>query len=295
MTKDNYKKVRQVLFIILLANFFVAALKIIIGSIVRSASMRADGFHSLSDGSSNIVGLIGIHFASKPEDEKHPYGHYKYETLAGLFISVMLLFAAGNIILDAIQRFKEPITPEVTVESLMVLIFTLIVNIVVYVTEYRKGKELNSQILISDSMHTRSDVYISLGVLATLIGVKIGIPPIIDPIASIVVAAFIIHTSYEIFKENSNILLDSAAVDSEAIRDIVMSFEDVKDAHKIRSRSSINYLNIDLHIVVDSKLDVEKAHKLVHDIEDAVKAKFNKSIQVIAHIEPYKDEYRNIG
>lgn len=295
MSKDNYKKVRQVLFIILLANFFVAALKIIIGSIVRSASMRADGFHSLSDGSSNIVGLIGIHFASKPEDEKHPYGHYKYETLAGLFISVMLLFAAGNIILDAIQRFKEPIIPEVTVESLMVLIFTLIVNIVVYVTEYRKGKELNSQILISDSMHTRSDVYISLGVLATLIGVKIGIPPIIDPIASIVVAAFIIHTSYEIFKENSNILLDSAAVDSEAIRDIVMSFEDVKDAHKIRSRSSINYLNIDLHIVVDSKLDVEKAHKLVHDIEDAVKAKFNKSIQVIAHIEPYKDEYRNIG
>jgi len=295
VSKDNYKKVRQVLFIILLANFFVAALKIIIGSIVRSASMRADGFHSLSDGSSNIVGLIGIHFASKPEDEKHPYGHYKYETLAGLFISVMLLFAAGNIILDAIQRFKEPITPEVTVESLMVLIFTLIVNIVVYVTEYRKGKELNSQILISDSMHTRSDVYISLGVLATLIGVKIGIPPIIDPIASIVVAAFIIHTSYEIFKENSNILLDSAAVDSEAIRDIVMSFEDVKDAHKIRSRSSINYLNIDLHIVVDSKLDVEKAHKLVHDIEDAVKAKFNKSIQVIAHIEPYKDEYRNIG
>jgi len=295
VSKDNYKKVRQVLFIILLANFFVAALKIIIGSIVRSASMRADGFHSLSDGSSNIVGLIGIHFASKPEDEKHPYGHYKYETLAGLFISVMLLFAAGNIILDAIQRFKEPIIPEVTVESLMVLIFTLIVNIVVYVTEYRKGKELNSQILISDSMHTRSDVYISLGVLATLIGVKIGIPPIIDPIASIVVAAFIIHTSYEIFKENSNILLDSAAVDSEAIRDIVMSFEDVKDAHKIRSRSSINYLNIDLHIVVDSKLDVEKAHKLVHDIEDAVKAKFNKSIQVIAHIEPYKDEYRNIG
>jgi len=295
VSKDNYKKVRQVLFIILLANFFVAALKIIIGSIVRSASMRADGFHSLSDGSPNIVGLIGIHFASKPEDEKHPYGHYKYETLAGLFISVMLLFAAGNIILDAIQRFKEPITPEVTVESLMVLIFTLIVNIVVYVTEYRKGKELNSQILISDSMHTRSDVYISLGVLATLIGVKIGIPPIIDPIASIVVAAFIIHTSYEIFKENSNILLDSAAVDSEAIRDIVMSFEDVKDAHKIRSRSSINYLNIDLHIVVDSKLDVEKAHKLVHDIEDAVKAKFNKSIQVIAHIEPYKDEYRNIG
>lgn len=288
MLNNNFKKVQQILFIILLANLLVAALKLIIGSIIKSASMTADGFHSLSDGSSNIVGLIGIHFASRPEDEQHPYGHRKYETLAGLFISIMLFFVGGKVILGAIQTFKVPFTPEITIVSLMVLIFTLIVNIVVSVTEYRKGKELNSQILISDSIHTRSDIYISLGVLLTLIGIKLGFPPIIDPIVSLVVAGFIIHAAYEIFKENSAVLLDSIAIDSEEIRDVVMSFEDVKDAHKIRSRGGINDLSIDLHILVDSKLDVVKSHELVHDIEDAIRRKFNKKSQVIVHVEPYE-------
>lgn len=291
MEKNNFKKVQKVLFIILLANLLVAALKIIMGSISKSASMTADGFHSLSDGSSNIVGLIGIHFASQAEDKEHPYGHSKYETLAGLFISIMLFFAGGNVILGAIERFKEPIMPEITIGSLLVLIFTLIVNIVVSTTEYRKGKELNSQILITDSMHTRSDIYISLGVLVTLIGIKLGLPIIIDPIASLVVAGFIIHAGYEIFKENSYVLLDGEAIDSEDIRDVVMSFEDVKDAHKIRSRSSLNKINIDLHILVNSKLDVEESHKLVHNIEDTIKSKFNKNLQLIAHVEPYEEDH----
>lgn len=289
MEKNNFKKVQQILFIILLANLLVATLKLIIGSIIKSASMTADGFHSLSDGSSNIVGLIGIHFASKPEDKEHPYGHNKYETLAGLLIAMMLFFAGGNIILGAIKRFKEPLFPEITIISLMVLVFTLIVNIIVSVTEYRKGKELNSQILISDSMHTRSDIYISLGVLATLVGIRLGFPPIIDPIASSVVAVFIINAGYKIFKENSDVLLDGEAIDSEEIRDVVMSFEDVKDTHKIRSRNNIKDINIDFHIVVDPILDVEESHDLVHEIEDAIKAKFSKNLQVIAHVEPYKE------
>lgn len=290
MDKSNYKRVQKILFIILLANLMVAALKIIVGSIIKSASMTADGFHSLSDGSSNVVGLIGVYFASKPEDEDHPYGHNKYETLAGLLISIMLFLVAGKIILGAIERFKEPVIPEITLESLMVLIFTLVVNIVVSIIEYRKGKELNSQILISDSMHTRSDIFISLGVLATLIGVRLGISPIIDPITSLIVAGFIIHAGYEIYKVNSFVLLDGVAIDSEEIKKIVMSFEEIKDAHKIRSRGTTNNLNIDLHIEVNPKLDVEETHKLVHDIEDAIRARFNKNLQVIAHVEPHEEE-----
>lgn len=285
--KNNYKKIQLILITVLFANLLVAALKIVIGSVIKSNSMTADGFHSLSDGSSNIVGLIGIHFASKPVDREHPYGHNKYETLAGLLISVMLFFAAGKVVLGAIERFRKPIIPEITVASLFILIFTLIVNIVISIIEYRKGKELNSQILISDSMHTRSDIYISLGVLITLIGVKLGLHPIIDPIASVVVAGFIIHAGYEIFMENTSVLLDSAAIDADKIRDVVMSFENVKDTHNIRSRRDINELNIDLHIVVSPDLDVEESHKLVHDIEDAIKEKFSENSKVIAHVEPY--------
>lgn len=289
MEKNNYKKVQQILLTILVANMLVAVLKIVIGTIIKSASMTADGFHSLSDGSSNIVGLIGIQFASKPKDSDHPYGHNKFETLSGLFISAMLFAIAGKIIIDAIGKFKNPIIPNITLESLIVLLFTLCINIFVSVIEYKKGKELNSAILVSDSMHTRSDIYVSIGVLITLIAVKLGFPPIIDPIASLVVSAFIIHAAYEIFKENSDVLVDRAAVDTEEIKSLVMSFEDVKDAHNIRSRGSQNSLYIDLHIMVEPNLSIEKSHEMVHDIEEAIKASINQSAQVIAHLEPYKN------
>ncbi|PSJ32158.1 cation transporter [Peptostreptococcus russellii] len=289
MEKNNYKEVQKILAIILVANLLVAGLKILVGTIIKSTSMTADGFHSVSDGASNVIGLIGIHFASKGRDKEHPYGHSKYETLAGLFISLMLFIAGGNVILAAIEKFRNPVMPEVTTMSLLALVFTLIVNIVVSNIEYRKGKELNSQILISDSMHTRSDVYISLGVLATLIAIKLGLPIWIDPLASLVVAAFIIQAAYEIFRNNSHILLDGEAIDSEDIREVVMSFEEVKDVHKIRSRSSINIVNVDLHLVVDPELDVEESHKLTHDIEDAIRDKFDENLQLIAHLEPHED------
>ncbi|MBE3102204.1 MAG: cation diffusion facilitator family transporter, partial [Firmicutes bacterium] len=114
MNGENFNKVRQVLWIILFANLAVAALKIIIGIIIKSSSMTADGFHSLTDGSSNIVGLVGIRLASKPIDEDHPYGHKKFETLAGLFIAGMLFFIGGKIILDAINRFTHPVIPNIS-------------------------------------------------------------------------------------------------------------------------------------------------------------------------------------
>lgn len=290
MEVNNYKKVQKVLFVILLANLLVAVLKLVVGAIIKSASMTADGFHSISDGSSNLVGLIGIYFASQPEDVDHPYGHNKYETLAGIFISFMLFLAGFRVILGAIGRFREPVIPEVSIASLIALVLTLVVNIFVCTLEYRKGKELDSQILISDSMHTRSDIFISVGVLLTLIGIRLGFPPIIDPIVSLVVAGFIMHAGYEIFKENSGVLVDEVAVDSDEIKNVVMTFEEVKDAHKIRSRGSLNDLNIDLHIQVDASLDVERSHELVHDIEEAIRSRFHRNSEVIVHVEPYKED-----
>ncbi|NLZ38183.1 MAG: cation transporter [Firmicutes bacterium] len=288
----NFKKVKKILWIILFANTAVAVLKVIVGSIINSSSMIADGFHSFTDGSSNIVALIGVHFASKPIDEDHPYGHGKFEMLAGLFIAGMLFMLSGKIILDAAKRIFDPVLPDITLESLLVLLFTLIVNIFVSSFEYKAGKKLNSQILISDSMHTRSDIFISIGVLAALIGIKLGLPPIVDPLLSFIVAGFIIHTAYEIFTANSDILVDRVAVDANKIKEIVLSFAEVKDVHKIRSRGSSNDLHIDMHIMTEPSLSVEESHELIHQIEDKIKYELNKNVQLIAHIEPYKIKRR---
>ncbi|MDF2513987.1 MAG: putative Co/Zn/Cd cation transporter [Herbinix sp.] len=286
MVADVYKKVKHVLWIILFANLGVAVLKIIIGTIIKSASMTADGFHSMTDGSSNIVGLIGIQFASKPVDEDHPYGHRKFETLAGLFIAGMLFFIGGKIILDAIGRFINSVVPNITIESLVILLATLFTNIFVSVYEFKKGKELRSQILLSDSMHTRSDIYVSIGVLMTLICIKLGLPPMIDPIASLLVAGFVIHAAYEIFKDNSSVLVDKAAVNTEKIKDIALSFEQVKDTQNIRSRGSENDLYIDMHIMTEPDMSVEESHKLIHSIEEKIREEISENVQVMAHIEP---------
>ena len=179
MVDSNLKKVRRVLIIIFFANILVAVLKIIVGGLIKITSMLADGYHSLSDGSSNIVGLIGIWYASKPEDKEHPYGHSKFETLAGLFIGIMLTMVA-----------------------------TLLVNILVSRYEFAAGKKFHSHILISDSLNTKADIYVSLGVLLTIMGIKLGLPNIIDPIVSIIVGFFIFHAVYEILKENCAVLVD---------------------------------------------------------------------------------------
>jgi cation diffusion facilitator family transporter len=289
MKKDDFKGIRKVLWIILFANLSVAFLKIIIGSMIKSTSMTADGVHSLSDGSSNIVGLIGIRIASKPVDEDHPYGHKKFENLSAMFIAIMLVFVGGKIIVDAVGRILNPVLPIISIESIAALAVTLVVNIFVCSYEYKKGKNLNSQILVSDSIHTRSDVFISIGVLSTLTCIRLGAPMIIDPIVSLVVSGFILHAAYEIFNSTSSVLVDKAVVDAGKIKEIAMGFEEVKDAHDIRSRGSEDDLYIDMHIVLDSGMNIEESHSLIHSIENRIKEDLNKNTQVIVHLEPFNN------
>jgi cation diffusion facilitator family transporter len=289
MNRINLKRVKYVLWVILFANLLVAFLKILFGAFVKSASITADGIHSLTDGSSNIVGIIGVTLASKPVDEDHPYGHKKIETLTSMFIAVMLVFAGMNIIKEGVLRIFNPVTPEITVLTIVTLIATIIINIFVSSYEFNEGKKLNSEILISDSMHTRSDIFVSFGVLITVISVKLGLSSIIDAAASVIVSVFIFHAAYEIFTASSGVLLDKAVVDKEKVKDIAMTFTNVKDAHNIRSRGKEDDIHIDMHIMLDPKMNVEESHKLIHDIEEKVQKELNKNTQLIIHIEPYNE------
>ena len=293
MIRDNFKEIKKVLWIIMFANIVVAIAKIIMGIIINSSSMTADGFHSITDGSSNIIGLIGIGVAAKPIDDDHPYGHRKFETLTGLFIVGMLVFLGFKIMTSAVTKLMNPVKPEVTIESLIVMIITLCINIFVTKYEHRKGTELNSTILISDSMHTRSDIYVTIGVIITLVAIKLGVPPIVDGIASLIVAIFIFHAAYEIFEGASSILVDSKAVDTEKIEKIVIVKEGVKGVHKIRSRGTIDDMHIDMHILADSRLNLEESHRLAHEIQDSLRKELNDNADVIVHLEPYKEDTVN--
>lgn len=294
MSMDAFQKIRFVLWLILLANLSVAITKLVMGFLIRSHSLTADGIHSLTDSSSNIVGLIGIHLASKPIDEDHPYGHKKFETLAALFIAGMLLTLGSQLILTAINRLYHASIPKVTTVSLVALLITLTVNIIVSNVEYRQGKHLLSDILISDACHTRSDVYISLGVLFTLLGIKLGLPPWIDPIASLIVAGLIFHAAYEILSPTLGVLADKAVIDPHVIQAVAYSFDPVKNVHKIRSRGRTDDVQIDLHVMIDPAMSVEASHELTHAIEERLSSQLGGNIQSVIHVEPYYEPLSQI-
>jgi len=283
---STYKKVSRILILVLVANLSIAIMKLTVGYLTKSESISADGLHSLTDTTSNIIGLIGIRIASRPVDENHPYGHKKYESLSGLLIGIMLLIVTIKIVWGAIEWFINPYTPNITILSLVIMLITLVINITVSTFEYRKAKQYNSDILLSDSINTRSDILVSSSVLLTIIAIRFGAPPIIDPISSLIVAAVIVYASIEIFKSTTGVLVDKLVIAPEKIKEVVLSFPQVKHVDKIRSRGRKDDIFIDLHIKIDPNMNINESHRLNHEIEDKLSQIFNTNIHLIAHLEP---------
>jgi len=282
---ERYLRIRWVLIYVLFLNWGVASAKLFYGWLTLSASMTADGFHSFSDGSSNIIGLIGIWIASRPIDETHPYGHKKYETLTSIGISILLFIVCFNVVREGILRFLHPIVPQVSASSFLIMGTTLAINIVVMIYEKRMGIALKSDILISDAMHTRADILTSSSVVITLIGIKFGYP-ILDPIASLVIAGFIGYAAVNILRESSRVLSDGVAIPTQEIESIVLSIRGVQECHQIRSRGRGDDIHIDLHVLVDPEMDVHRAHHLSYAIENKIKRDFRGVTDVVVHIEP---------
>lgn len=293
--RERYLKIRWVLIYVLLLNWGVAAAKLLYGWLTRSASMTADGFHSFSDGSSNIIGLLGIWISSRPIDETHPYGHKKYETLTSIGISILLFLVCFNVVREGILRFLHPVVPEVYVSSFLVMGITLAINIGVMIYENRMGIALKSDILISDALHTRADILTSSSVIVSLIGIKFGYL-ILDPIVSLVISGFIAYAAVDILKESSRVLSDGVAIPIEEIQRVVLSIRGVKECHRIRSRGRGDDIHIDLHVLVDPEVDVHRAHHLSYAIENKIKRDFHGVTDVVVHMEPLeKKEEKNKG
>ncbi|WP_202709345.1 cation diffusion facilitator family transporter [Sporosalibacterium faouarense] len=285
MESKKYLKVRNVLAAILILNILVAMAKLIYGLITDTSSMVADGYHSFSDGASNVVGIIGIWVASKPADENHPYGHHKFETLSTIVISLLLFFVSFQILSKAYTRFQNPVLPNIDIYNYLVMILTLIINIFVVRYEAKKGRELKSSILISDSKHTKSDIYVSISVLVSLIAVKLGLV-FIDTIVAAIIAVLIIKAGIEILVPGIQILSDANIMDRDKIHDLVMIMPEVIFCHKIRTRGKEDHVMIDLHVGVDKEFTLEYAHLLAHSIEDMLKSKLEGIEEVIVHMEP---------
>jgi cation diffusion facilitator family transporter len=282
---QRHRDVSGVLARVLILNLAVAAAKLIWGYATGAVSIVSDGFHSLTDSASNVIGLVGSRAAGKPPDEDHPYGHRKYETLAAGAIFIFLLLVVVEVVRAALERFNSGSPPRVTAASFAVMLITLAINITVVRYESRRGRELSSELLLADAMHTRSDVFSSCAVILSLIGVKLGYP-VLDPVGGLLIGVFIAHTGIEIARDTSRILSDRVVMDEEAIRRVVMSVPDVLGSHRIRTRGSRDHTFLDLHVWVDGNTTLHEAHRISHVVKDRLMQHYPQIADAIIHIEP---------
>jgi cation diffusion facilitator family transporter len=279
------RSISAVLLRVLVLNLVVAVSKISLGLATSAVSVLSDGFHSLTDTASNVVGLVAVRLSSQPPDEDHPYGHRKFETLASIAILIFLILVLFEVASSAVNRFRTGGTPTVGAFSFVVMGATFLVNLGVVIYERRAGRRLSSEILLADAHHTMSDLMTSATVIVALIGVKFGMNWL-DPVAALIVAVFIGKACLEIFRDTAYVLGDRIVIPEDEIRTVVASVPEVEGCHHIRTRGAADFVFLDLHIWMDPDMRREEAHRLSHVVKDRLMSRFPQIKDAIIHIEP---------
>lgn len=289
--KVREKQIKKVLLITLGLNFFVALIKIVAGYQFHYLSLSSSGLESVFDGSSNIFSLIAITLAAKPRDEKHNYGHHKFETLGSLIISILLFISA----LQLSFEYKELIfdknlkTGSFGLIPVATIILSIGVSLFVSTYEKREGKRLNSPILLADSEHTFGDMLLSFGVLISILCSKFHwfLP---DIIIGICIILYLIYLAIKIARKNLNDLLDASPEIEASVINKIMELPKVVNVHRFRARGNANWMQIDFHLLLEPELSLIEAHKISHQAEDLLKnllIEYCRDIDVIVHFEPY--------
>jgi len=284
-------EVRSVLWVTLALNLAVAFAKIVYGHLAHALSIRADGFHSLTDSSNNLVGLLGVWIASRPADAGHPYGHRKFEVLAAGLVGISLLGMAYDVAKSAIVRLWQGTgaAPQIDVGAFVVLAGTLAVNVGVARWERRRGSELDSPMLTSDALHTSSDVLVTLGVLIAVALVRLGFP-LVDVLSAIAISGFIAWAGIGVLKTNLAYLADAARLAAQGVIALACRVPGVASAHKVRTRGMPGNIYVDLHVQVAPELTIVQAHQITHSVIDAIKLGFPGVRDVLVHTEPARTD-----
>jgi len=277
--------VRRVLWVTLALNLAVSAGKVLVGNLSGSLAMVADGFHSLVDGSNNVIGLIVAAFAFRPPDPDHPYGHRKFETAATSLIGLALLTLAWEILSGALSRASKPALPEVGPLNWAVMAVTIGVNVYVSWYESREGRRLKSAFLVADATHTRADLYVSLGVVASFLAALAGLGWA-DPVVAVAIAAIIAWQAGQILLSAFNVLTDRAVIPAEMLEPLAAAVAGVLRVHDVRSRGRRDAVYVDLTVHLDGAMSLHQAHSVADRIEAVLEQAYPEIVDVVVHLEP---------
>jgi cation diffusion facilitator family transporter len=271
------------------SNSILIILKLSVGLISGSVSIISEAIHSFMDLLASFVAFFSVRISDTPADERHPYGHGKFENISGVIEALLIFVAAFWIIYEAIKKISHPEDVEKIGLGFAVMLISAVVNFFVSRKIYRVAKETDSVALEADALHLKTDVYTSVGVASGLLLMWLTGFHLVDPIAAILVALLILKESFELFSKAYAPLLDLALPPAE-VADISAMIQKrcvgQMSFHDLRTRKAGNYKYIDFHLNLDPEKTVREAHEICDLIEEDIKKAFENT-EVTIHVENF--------
>ena len=273
-------------------NVILTIAKFAAGVVAHSGAMISDAVHSASDIFSGLIVLIGVRISSKAPDDKHPYGHERFECVAALLLSGILALVGGTIGVNAV---KDIIGGRVQEAPGILALVAAVVSIVTKETLfwYTRGyaKKYRSTALHAEAWHQRSDALSSIGALIGIAGARMGVP-VMEPIASLIIALFILRVAVRIFRNAIDQMVDhSASEETEAaFRETAMEQPGVQGVELLRTRMFGNRVYVDLEIAADPELSLAAAHEIAERVHDAIEQTYPDVKHIMVHVNPAKEQ-----
>ena len=277
-------------------NALLVAFKFVAGFLGNSSAMVADAVHSLSDFLTDILVIVFVRISAKPQDKDHNYGHGKYETVASFVIALGLAVVAIGIIVGGVQKMVAWLNGEELPAPGQIALWAALLSIflkeVLFQYTIRRGKAIESQALVANAWHHRSDAVSSIGAAlgiggALLLGDRW---TVLDPLASLVVGALLIKTTVDLLRGSMSDLTEGSLPEAteQEILDIIRATPDVIDPHNLRTRRIGNGIAIEVHVRMKGDTPLLQAHEKASSIERQLRDHFGKHTYVNIHMEPVK-------
>ena len=270
------------------SNLFLFVIKFMIGTIVHSVSIQADGVNNLTDAGSNIISILSFHLANKPADKDHPFGHERTETIASLFVGILILVLGFETAKESISKVNHPGSIDFRIASVIILLISIIVKFWMYAYNKKLSKTYDSSLLEATALDSISDV---CGTTAVLVSTLLS--PVLhfnlDGYMGIVVSGIILYGAYGLLRDMINSLIGEAP-DPELVHNIVdriMAHPAILGVHDMMLHNyGPNKIFASAHVEVDSSKDIFETHDHIDNIEREVKE--NMNIDLVLHMDPVK-------
>jgi len=290
MNKNNYNESMKISIISIIVNIVLSTFKFIAGIIGKSSAMVSDAVHSLSDVVSTLIVIFGIKVSNRKSDDTHQYGHERFESIATIFLGIILLVTALGIGYDGVNKIILGVNGKIAIPTTIALIaaiLSIIIKEIMYQITKRVATKTNSTALLADAWHHRSDALSSIGSLIGIVGAKMGFP-VLDPIACIVICVFILKVAFDVSVDSIHKLVDKSCDEKtiSEMEDYIKSIEGVIGIDLLQTRLFGSKIYVDVEISADKNKTLEESHEIAHKIHDGIEHDFENVKHCMVHVNP---------